>query len=191
MLLCNVHARDDGDRRDDSQRRVSIGTDGRNTTAMCDSQGVAGLSLIVQYFKHAANAPRLLASARNASVAEVLVNDDSHDVDWRRATAALHGSSTRLSTVTLSPNIHEIRAYNLLAGAASTSSPVLAFAQDDNLLSGDGWARRVLDLFEAYPTLGVIAGVPIGWRPLCKWACALNMTRGLAPRQRAPARHCT
>ena len=76
--------------------------------------------------------------------------------------------------MSLSPNVHEVRAYNTLARVAS--GRFFAFAQDDNLMEDSTWAAKAVALFDAYPNLGLIAGVPSGWLPKCKWACALNMT---------------
>jgi hypothetical protein len=153
-----------------------------------------------------ANVAPLLANAAAAGVDEVLVNDDSHDVAWaeaaRRWRRASGGAAMRLH-VSLSPNVHEIRAYNTLSRVAN--GRILAFAQDDNLMGGTDWASKAIALFDAYPSLGLLAGrrstrihgphsaLPpaAALRPQCpltachcvhcrcKWSCALNMTSGL------------
>ena len=146
--------------------------------AACGATGAPllnGISLVVQYFRHIANVAPLLANAAAAGVDEVLINDDSHDVVWAEAVRQLPVARRPMRLhVSLSPNVHEVRAYNTLARVAS--GRFFAFAQDDNLMEDSTWAAKAVALFDAYPSLGLIAGVPSGWLPKCKWACALNMT---------------
>ncbi len=151
---------------------------GRGACGATGAPLLPGISLVVQYFRHAVNVVPLLENAAAAGVDEVLFNDDSHDVVWAKVAKRLPAAGGRMRLhVSLSPNVHEIRAYNTLAPVAS--GRFLAFAQDDNLMEDSTWAAKAVALFDAYPRLGLVAGVPIGWQPKCKWACALNMTEGL------------
>jgi hypothetical protein len=83
---------------------------------------------------------------------QVLVNDDSRtDLGaWLRELKGLD------ATLVLSPNLHEIRAYNRLAKLSVGS--VLVFAQDDDAPAARGWLHRGIRLLSAHQGLGLLGG---------------------------------
>ena len=119
------------------------------------------VSAIVQTFREKASQPerlltRLVGAANDAAVRlQILVNDDSgeKEAEWRRHLRAEAGD-----VYLRSPNIHEVRAYNLLARRANGS--LLVFLQGDECMppSPTRWLSDAAHLFFRLPNLAVLGG---------------------------------
>jgi hypothetical protein len=139
------------------QRRVR--TSGRSSTS---------LSVIVQYYRHPRQLVAICRRLLQHPAVEVVIHADSHapeDLDSFRAARALSQSRVRLVR---SNNVHEIRGYNRGVRAASRSSSLLAFTQDDRLPPENAsWVDSVLRVFDVLPpsfaALGLHRGSPWAW----------------------------
>ena len=133
------------------------------------------ISVIVQTFGDGDNGQQLAARAHSLPGVELLVNADTR-IDAGKWMRALRGASDYLL---MSPNIHEIRAYNRLARMAR--GDFLLLLQGDHCLPRDpAWLRDGLALFERFPRLGMIGG-QMGFDGVPYKKIAENISWGLAP----------
>ena len=133
------------------------------------------ISAIVQTFGDGDNSQQLAGRAHSLPGVELLVNADSR-VDSGKWMRALRGANDYLL---MSPNIHEIRAYNRLARMAR--GDYLLLLQGDHCLPRDpAWLRDGLALFERFPRLGMIGG-QMGFDEVPYKKVAENVSWGIAP----------
>ncbi len=122
-------------------------------------------SALVEHFNHPQVVRQLalaLAACPGKHWLEMLVNDDSGNLLLPDRLPRRPGALQ--ITVLRSPNIHEIRAYNLLSMRAR--GEYLLFLQDDDLPPASGrWLSDALAAFAALPTLGLL-GLLTGGSPL-------------------------
>lgn len=121
-------------------------------------------SVVVQYFRRKENIAAILAALRNSSEAaeapvELMVNVDSGwdaSEGWLRAASDWRGIDGAPPSVLLFSNdIHELRAYNRLASAASAE--LLVFTQDDDAPAADSrWLETALWLFRTHERLALL-----------------------------------
>mmetsp|Transcript_10382 Transcript_10382/g.31021 ORF Transcript_10382/g.31021 Transcript_10382/m.31021 type:complete len:350 (+) Transcript_10382:218-1267(+) len=129
----------------------------RNATELRPPPAAASIAAVVLSYNHAANAPRIARLLqREPGVSQlVVVEDGSTDGSKEAWRAALRPSDVMLE----SGNVHEIRAYN--AGARAATAEVLCFLQDDDLPRAPGWAADVLGAFRAFAPerLALVSGL--------------------------------
>ena len=92
-----------------------------------DKEARPSVSIVLQYFKMAANI-QTLSKWKDCKGAELLVNVDSRDAA-DQAWLEVESGAPRADSVLVSNNIHEVRAYNKLARMAK--APLVLFVQDD------------------------------------------------------------
>lgn len=140
--------------------RGGCGSPGGKARAACAEGGDKVLvTVVVQYFRRPANVAPILKSLRDSmrgTAWEMLVNVDS---GWGGAGADgwLDGEyrTGERATVVLSNDVHELRAYNRLAAAASAELVVLA-QDDDAPLPGSLWLQDAMVLFATHPKMGML-----------------------------------
>ena len=122
-------------------------------------------SALVEHFNHPQVVRQLalaLAACPGKHWLEMLVNDDSGNLLLPDRLPRRPGALQ--ITVLRSPNIHEIRAYNLLSMRAR--GEYLLFLQDDDLPPASGrWLSDALAAFAALPTLGLLGLLTGGSEP--------------------------
>lgn len=137
---------------------------GSGTSSSSGGGGLGGASSAAkQQQQHAAGASFAAAAAAAGIGVELVVNVDSHA---EAAAWAAHVSSSGGRVVPVfSDNVHEIRGYNRAVGSARGDYVILL--QDDATLTDDcsTWLRRVVDIFEAYPAVGIVGlkNYRLGW----------------------------
>ena len=126
----------------------------RNATTLNPVKTVAA---IVLSHNHATTVKRIADALDGEVDAIVVVEDGSTDNSyetWREALRS-HGNAKIIRT----PDVHEIRAYN--RGAQAATADVFCFLQDDDVPSDHGWSRRVVSLMNAFrkQRLAVLSGL--------------------------------
>ena len=150
----------------------------------CNSTGYLErprVSALVQTFREGANAAQLASRLHALPSVEVLVNDDSRR-DHAVWLEHLHGAN---DAVVSSANVHEIRAYNRLARMAR--GEFLLLLQGDHCLPalGTAWLDEAFELFEAFPSLGMLGG-QMGFNQVPLKRIAESISWGVPPCKTIP-----
>lgn len=139
------------------------------------------ISALVQTFGDGGNSAQLTERLHLMPGVELIVNADSAQGtdQWLRS---MRGPNDYLL---ISPNIHEIRAYNRLARMAR--GDFLLLLQGDFCFPRDpGWLHDGLALFERFPQLGMIGG-QMGFNQVPYKKIAENVSWGVPPCRPIPS----
>ncbi|KAL1525848.1 hypothetical protein AB1Y20_020682 [Prymnesium parvum] len=139
------------------------------------------VSALLQTFKDGGNARQLSRRLHAFARLELLANADSA-VDVARWVAALDGPADYLL---LSPNVHEIRAYNRLARMARGEF-LLVLQGDHCLPPTPAWLHEGLEIFARLPRLAMLGG-QMGFNQVPYRRVAENVSWGAPPCRAVPS----
>ncbi len=123
------------------------------------SAGMADIAVVIPTFQRVHLLPALLEALSAQTLPpgrfEVVLVDDSSDVDVSQRVATLGPFPYRLQVLRTPRNAGPAAARNL--GWRATSAPALAFL-DDDCLPSPGWLEAGLEALTAQPRVGVLQG---------------------------------
>ncbi|KAG1674950.1 hypothetical protein FOA52_014744 [Chlamydomonas sp. UWO 241] len=114
------------------------------------------VSFMLQYYRRPWMIPTLVEALRSCTdvATELVVNVDSDDPQ-SRVWAELASNTSGWVVPIFSANVHEIRAYNRMAGVAR-GTIVVALQDDSTPPPGCGWLLNLTRLFDTHPSLGAV-----------------------------------
>lgn len=129
----------------------------RNRTALPPLKGEIGA--VVLSFNHRQNIEAIASALQNEpGIGSVIVAEDG---SWDGSKEMWRETLRPQDKIFHTKDVHEIRAYNNAGFQAPTNVSVLCFLQDDDIPEDRGWAREVLNLFDAFRSerLAILSGL--------------------------------